>query len=375
MKSQRKACALVIPPYEGGGGGPERVMLRLAQGLLDRGIEVTLIVEGADGSLFTRLPSEIRILDLKGCSALSRIFKYVSYFRKERPMAILVSNYASALRYALVAKWLGLARVRVVVAVYINLTSYLQFVNTNASSWKRFLRLLYYRFFYRFTDDYITPSTAMAEDLGRIIGKRSERIQLVYNPMVTPELLKNAKEAVDHPYFDDGAPPVILAVGRLSPQKDFGTLIKAFALVRERRPVRLLILGEGDERSDLETLVQDLEIEEDVSLPGFVDNPYAYMGHSAILVLSSTFEGAPLVLIESLACGTPVVSTDCPSGPDELLEGGRYGQLVPVSDPDKLADAISQTLADPPDDELLKSRAMEFSLEKAVSRYLEVFEG
>jgi glycosyltransferase involved in cell wall biosynthesis len=298
----------------------------------------------------------------------------VSYLRKEQPIAILVSNYSSGLRYALVAKWLGLVKTKVIVAVYINISSYLQFVNTKGSRWRRFSRFLYYHGFYRLVNDYITPSREIADDLTRIIGQRSKGIRVIYNPVVTPELLQKAKRPVDHPYFADGAPPVILGVGRLSPQKDFVSLVKAFALIRERQPARLLILGEGEERSNLETLVHKLGLQAEVSLPGYVDNPYAYMSRAAVLVLSSTFEGSPLVLVEALACGTPVISTDCPSGPAELLEGGRYGRLVSVGDSEKLAEAMLETLVAPPNKELLMERAKEFSLEKAVSQYLEVFE-
>jgi glycosyltransferase involved in cell wall biosynthesis len=137
---------------------------------------------------------------------------------------------------------------------------------------------------------------------------------------------------------------VLIAVGRLQIQKDYPTLLRAFAQVRQKRPVRLLILGEGKERPMLEELIKTLGVEEDVSLPGFVMNPFAYMARASLFVLSSRWEGLPTVLIEAMCCGTPVVSTDCPSGPREILREGQYGQLVPVGEPTALARAIETTL-------------------------------
>src|SRR5262249_37227290 len=149
---------------------------------------------------------------------------------------------------------------------------------------------------------------------------------------------------LSHPWFAPGSLPVILGVGRLTWQKDFPTLIKAFALVRSRQPARLLILGEGEKRLELETIVKELGLAADVCLPGYVDNPFAYMHRCSAFVLSSASEGLPNSLIEAMACGAPVISTDCASGTAEILENGRYGPLVPVGDVEAMATAISATL-------------------------------
>jgi glycosyltransferase involved in cell wall biosynthesis len=158
-------------------------------------------------------------------------------------------------------------------------------------------------------------------------------------------LKEKAHASLKHPWFERGQPPVILGVGRLSPQKGFATLIRAFSQVRQTRLARLLILGEGRERPMLEALVRELGLEQDVKLPGFTTNPYPYMSQASLFVLSSRWEGLPGVLIEALYCGTPVISTDCPSGPREILKGGLYGQLVPVDDVGALAPAIEMALA------------------------------
>jgi glycosyltransferase involved in cell wall biosynthesis len=183
------------------------------------------------------------------------------------------------------------------------------------------------------------------EDMAQVTGIPRERITVIFNPSVVgTEVAEKARAPLDHPWFELGQPPVLVAVGRLQEQKDYPTMIRAFAQVRQARPVRLLILGEGKERPVLEAQIEELGLQEDVSLPGFVTNPYAYLARASLFVLSSRWEGLPTVLIEALCCSTPVVSTDCPSGPREILQGGKYGRLVPVGDAEALARAITAAL-------------------------------
>ncbi len=166
----------------------------------------------------------------------------------------------------------------------------------------------------------------------------------------------------------------MLAVGKLTPQKDYDTLLRAFARVREKHPVRLVILGEGQEEGRLRSLAAELGIAEQVQLPGHVDNPYAYMRQASMFVLSSAWEGCPNVLLEALACGSPVVSTDCPSGPKEILANGKYGKLVPVRDEAALASAMEAVLDG---DAIRYSPATalgDYTIERVADRYLEVFE-
>jgi glycosyltransferase involved in cell wall biosynthesis len=225
--------------------------------------------------------------------------------------------------------------------------------------------------FYPWADGIAAVSRGAADDLTGAVGLAPNRIHVIHNPIVTPELRDLAAAPLDHPWFEPGEPPVLLAVGRLSPQKDFGTLIRAVSLVAPRRPVRLLILGEGRERADLETLVGDLGLGGVVDLPGWVPNPYPYMVRAGAFVLSSRWEGLPSVLIEALFCGPPVIATDCPSGPQEILEGGRHGLLVPVGDVDALARGIESALAG----DVSRPTAASwhpYEQESVVTRYLEV---
>ena len=188
------------------------------------------------------------------------------------------------------------------------------------------------------------------------------------------EIDAKAAQPIDHPWLQASGEPVLLAVGRLVAKKDYSTLLEAFVAVRRTCPVRLVILGDGPERSRLEALARRLQVEQHLSMPGFQDNPFAYFARASAYVLSSVSEGMPSSLIEALACGCPAVSTDCPSGPSEIL-GGGYGTLVPVGDPQALASAILEALRQPRDEGWLRARAAEFSVEACVARYVDVLTG
>jgi glycosyltransferase involved in cell wall biosynthesis len=223
-------------------------------------------------------------------------------------------------------------------------------------------------------DTVIAVSDGIAEAIIELTGLPRAQITTIYNPVVDATLLDKASEPIDHPWFTPGEPPVVLSVGRFRMQKDFPTLIRAFALVRSARPARLMILGDGTRRRALEALVDNLGLRSDVALPGYAENPLPWMRRAAVFVLSSTWEGLPGVLIEALAAGCPVVSTDCPSGPAEILDRGAYGPLVPSRDPQALAQAILAVLENPPDRDRLRQRAALFSVDVAVAKYLAVFE-
>jgi glycosyltransferase involved in cell wall biosynthesis len=226
------------------------------------------------------------------------------------------------------------------------------------------------RWLYPRADLIAAVSEGVREDLARAAGLSLGGIDILHNPVVTDDLERRAAEAVDHPWFREGEPPVVLAVGRFTRQKNFPLLLEAFAEVRRKRVARLVILGEGDLRGELEAKVRDLGISAEVDLPGFDSNPFRFMRRAGVFVLSSDWEGLPTALIEAMACGTPVVATDCPSGPREILLGGRLGRIVPVGDAHALAGAIAATLTAPADRATLIARAREFSVAKAVDGYL-----
>jgi len=209
----------------------------------------------------------------------------------------------------------------------------------------------------------------VAKDWSKMLNLPPDRITTIYNPVITPELKDLAMEyACD--WLTPGSPPVILAVGKLHPAKDLLSLLRAFARVRKVINARLIILGEGEQRVKLLNQAQDLGISDNLSMPGFVKNPFSYMAKASVFVLSSAWEGLSMVLIEALACGCPVVSTDCPSGPAEVLENGHFGPLVPVGDDAALAEAIIDCIKNPLDKNMLMARGQEFSLEHAAEEYL-----
>ncbi|HEY9651411.1 MAG TPA: glycosyltransferase, partial [Coleofasciculaceae cyanobacterium] len=308
------------------GGGAERVLVNLARGFAEQSLSVDLVLVKAEGSFLSLVPPEVRVVNLNANRLLASLPSLVRYLKENRPTAMLSALEDSNI-VALWSRFLAGVSTRLVVSVHNTLSRESQ----HSTEIKRRISPYLARWFYSSADAIVTVSQGAADDLVGL-GFSPEEIQVIYNPVVTPELFEKVTEPLDHPWFEPSSPPVILGVGRLEKQKDFPTLIRAFALVQQQRPARLMLLGEGKERPYLEALVQELGIEEHVALPGFVDNPYAYMGKSAVFVLSSLFEGLPTVLIEAMAGGTRLVSTDCESGPAEILSNGQYGKLVRVGD-------------------------------------------
>ncbi len=346
-----------------GGGGAERVMVNLAQGFLDRGMDVDLILVKAEGPYLSQLPPTIKVVALNCDRLLTSLPALIAYLRKERP-SVLMSALEDTNLVALWARKLSNVSTQVVVTVHNNLSREAK----NSTKLKRKLTPQLVKIFYPWADKIVAVSKGVANDLIQM-GLPSQKVFAIYNPIVTTELKEKLKEQLAHPWFLLGQPPVIIGVGRLTKQKDFSTLIHAFALVRKQKMARLLILGDGEEREALESLVKKLGLTEDIDLMNFVSNPYIYMARSSMLVLTSAWEGFGNVLVEAMAAGTPVVSTSCESGPTEILAEGKYGKLVDVGDVDAMANAILDTLAHPPDTNMLKERANEFTLEKSISCY------
>jgi glycosyltransferase involved in cell wall biosynthesis len=354
--------AIFLPSLSG--GGAERAMLNLAHGLAKCGCAVDLVLAQVKGPYVSEVQDSVRIVDLKAARVLTSLPALARYLRRERPTALL-----SALDYAnVVALWArrlaGTPR-RVVVNEQNTIS------RSARNSARRRQRMVPHlvKHFYPWADYVIGNSQGVAADLSQVTGLPDERIKILYNPVVTPELRAKVRAPLNHPWFEAGQPPVILAVGRLTKQKDFPTLIRALAQVRRTRPARLLILGEGPDRPELEALIRQLGLIDDIAMPGFVENPYAYMSRASLYVLSSRWEGLPTVLIEALYCGPRIIATDCPSGPREILADGRYGSLVPVGDVTALAQAIEAGLAGKtphPTEESWQP----YSLEAVVDQYL-----
>ncbi|MDT9295072.1 MAG: glycosyltransferase [Arthrospira platensis PCC 7345] len=349
-----------------GGGGAERVMLNLGRGLIAKGFKVDLVIGKAWGPHLAKVPPEIRIIDLGASGVGGTIWALRNYLQESQPKSLLSAlHYANEM--AVWAKRLGGVSTRVVVSEHNTFSEAIQ----HTTKLRKIVLPLFVRYFYPWADGIVAVSKGAAEDLAKSTGLNSDRIQYIYNPVITPELLQKARETLDHPWFQPGEPPVILGVGKLEAQKDFPTLIKAFAQVRKVREVRLGILGWGPDGDRLENLIQDHGLGDDAALLGYADNPYPYMANAAVFVLSSRWEGLPTVLIEAMAVGTPVISTNCKSGAAEILAEGRYGSLVPVGDPTAMAEAILATL-EGNTQAVNTSWLGQFSQEMATQEYLKI---
>jgi glycosyltransferase involved in cell wall biosynthesis len=353
-----------------GAGGVEAGILNLLPAFLAAGVEVELL-----GIFKKGVPERLRQIDHPGFRLVDLGVRHthlilpalLRYFRAGPPPVMLVAK-DRAIRMAALARWLTGANTRLVGQLNTHLSAAL----AGKSAAQRWWRTFPMRGFYRLVDAVVAVSLGVAEDTHRLTGLPLERIPVIRNPVISADMLEKSRLPVDHPWFVDGAVPVVLGAGRLTVQKDFATLVRAFGRARAQRECRLMILGNGPQRAELEALVAELDLSDAVALPGHVENPFAYMAKSALFVLSSRWEGSGNVLTEAMALGVPVVSTDCPSGPAEMLDGGRFGPLVAVGDDAALAGAMLRALANPPDPAVLRAAVGEYWVDVSARRYLEV---
>lgn len=410
-KPSRSRIAILTPTLAG--QGAERKALFIASGLIERGHEVDLLLNrlvchypdetpGAARLFFTSsrsddrtranlrrmaavlrplapapLPWRVRYprialaakldrrqLPLLASTRLPRWAAGVAaYLDRERPGGLLAMNAVSAAAATMALRLARHRPARVVATLHDALRN-------------RRLRRRAHRS-YPYADAVAGVSHGVSAQFAAIPGLAPGRVHTIYNPVVSADLARRIREPVEHPWLRDEAAgyPVLLAVGRLRRVKDFPNLLSAFARLLARRPARLIVLGQGSLHRRLLSLARELRVAEHVDFPGFVENPYAFMARASLFVLSSRNEGLPTVLIEAMACGCPVVSTDCPFGPNEILEGGRFGELVPVRDPAALAGAMERALDAPPRPDALRERAAFFGIETAVDRYEELLVG
>ena len=363
----QKRIALYISSMHG--GGAERVMLDVATGLSERGMSVDLVLREAKGPYLDLVPKDVRIIDLNSHRIAASFPKLLRYIWRERPIALLSSLHTSNVP-ALIAKLLSGGTLRVVVRQENTFTD--RFETTNFKD-RQILRV--FKRLLPFADGIVAVSQGVSADLRREVPNASHKVTTIYNPVVWPDHAEKAREPVDHLWFDDTDTPVILSAGRLTTVKDHATLLRAFTEVLGSRPARLVIVGEGPERENLQEMAERLGVSQQVDFPGFKLNPFAYMSKSSVFVLSSRYEGFGNVLVEAMACGTPVVSTDCRSGPREILQDGKWGSLVSVGDWRSMARAILATLDNPIPATRLISRASTYSAAASIGRHLEILMG
>ena len=364
-KHRVKHCiALLMPDLRG--GGAERVAVNLANCFIQRGYAVDMVLLSAEGDFLSDLHPDVNVVDLKVDRMRRVLFPLINYLRQARPAAMLACMWPLTIA-AVAARTLSRVSTRVVVAEHTT-WSRSELLKRPLVEWQIRNSM---HWVFPAADGIVAVSQGAAEDLARFANLKAKSITCIYNPIVG-DAKPPASELLSPSGWWMGPHRKLLAVGTLKEIKDYATLLNAFALLLQRVDARLLILGEGECRSALEAQVRKLGIEARVFMPGFVKDPSPYCQQADLHVLSSTGEGLPTVIVEALAVGTPVVSTDCPSGPREILRDGQFGRLVPVGDAAALADAMAESLAATHDTAALIERAQDFSIDKATDRYLEL---
>lgn len=367
-----KKIALLVPCL--GGGGAERMMANLTKGLADREFDIDLVLFRKEGIHLNIIPPSVNIIDLKIDRALFSFWKISRYLKKNKPDA-MISTLSRVNIAAVIAKKITGVRTRIILREANTFSIYTKISSGLAD------KLIYYsaRIFYRWADKIVAVSGGVADDLLAELKLEESKVRVIYNPVVDEDLFNKAAEKPELEYFVNKTCPVIMAAGRIAPQKDFPTLIKAFNEVLKEKKCNLVIFGsanveEGGSPKEFETvesLINEFGIKDKVFFPGYEKNIFRYFKNADLFVLSSQAEGLPGVLIQAIACGCPVVSTDCPSGPSEVLDNGKYGSLVKVGDYKSLANEMLKTLENPLKPEVLIERSKDFSTDKSVNQYLE----
>lgn len=357
--------AILLPNMRS--GGAERVALNLANRFSKMGINVDLVLMNACGELLPELSDGIRIVDLSAQRMRGVFLPLLRYLKARRPMALLVMMWPLTV-IAISAAMFCPKSLRVVVSDHNALSR----STASTNGLRRWLLKHSIRWLYPKAAAVVVVSQGVADDMVQLTGLQTDSITKIYNPvsrgaLPAPLSTNDTVGGWRHPGHKH-----VITVGTLKPQKDHNTLLMAFSKLRKNIPAKLLILGDGPLRSFVLSRAEQLGISDDVFLHGFVRDPYPFYLASDLFVLSSAYEGFGNVLVEALECGLSVVSTDCIAGPREILADGKFGQLVPVNDPESLASAMEAALSEPVDKEALKSRARHFSIERSADQYLKL---
>lgn len=350
-----------------GCGGAEKVMLYLAEGFLARGYMVDVVLVRPGGEFFERIQAGAAVAVLNCRKPLDALIPLTKYLRRVRPY-ILISTLSHVNWVACLAAYLARSDTRCLITEANTPSVELR----ESNKMNRMLLPLMLKLMAN-SATVVAMSKGAGVDLAQTIGWPLDKVHAIYNPVINPEeWVQLCKEPAPHPWFSPKDQTVVISVGRLHRQKGFDILLQAFSQLLEKLDARLLILGEGPDRCSIEALRNELKLTGVVDLPGYVPNPAAYIARSDLYVLSSRWEGLGNVLIEAMACGVPLVATDCPNGPREILDGGRFGKLVPPDDPGALAFAMEEALSNPQPANPPQEWLQQFTVEYALDRYLEV---
>ncbi|MGE5155721.1 MAG: glycosyltransferase [Bdellovibrio bacteriovorus] len=362
-----RPLAVYCGPFDG--GSTAKIAARLANAFAERGYPTDLLVTASRGPIPEPTVPGVRVVDMGAMAALVRIPAMALYLRRRHPVAVLTHRIREDL-FTLKAARLVAPTTPVFVTVHGPLGVKLDHV-PGAKGQRRRAEILRW---YPRNRGIVAISEETAADVRGLLGPGAP-VTVIPNPIVTPQMLQAAEAPLDHPWFCPGSPPVLVFAGRLEREKDLPTLLRAFAILRQGVDCRLLIIGDGKLRPQVESELNALDLCDSVELPGWAANPYPFLKRAALVVLSSVWDALPTVLIEALALGRPVVSTDCGAGPREILDGGRYGPLVPPRDPEALAAALARTLADPLPRETLIQGGRRYEVGRNADLYLRLLLG
>jgi glycosyltransferase involved in cell wall biosynthesis len=365
-ETKPRSLAIYVPDLSG--GGLERLQLDLAPAFIAAGYKVTFVLNSARGALVNQVPAQAQVESLNARRQLLALQPLRRYLQSAQPDILLVHTEHTAIITLWARALARHCRTKVITCQHNTLSE-----QSHRRSWQFRIVVGLMRSFLGWADRLVAVSAGVADDLARCCAIPRERIRVIYNGVVGSDFAERSAAPLDHPWFRAGQ-PVIVAAGRFVAQKDFASLIIAFARVSQKREVRLVLLGEGPLRGELEALAKSLGVTDRIDMPGFRANPLPYFRRASVVVLSSRYEGFAMVLAEALACGSPVVSTECPHGPAEILDHGRYGRLTPVADSDALALAILATLDAPLPRATLESRGQSFTIRASADRYLALFD-
>lgn len=358
---KKKKISLFIPSLDG--GGAEKVVITLANKFYIKGFQVDLIVIKTGGKYHQQLNSGINVVNLNCDRIVFCLFSLINYLKKNRP-DILLSSLTHVNIISIISVLISRVKSRLIIIEHSLKTKLYRNLN-----FKNRLIDILMLITYPKAHSIVAVSNEVARNISTRSGISLSRIKTIYNPVFSPTILIKSKLNVPHPWFATNEPPVILSVGRLTEEKNFSLLIRAFAKVRSKQNLRLLILGEGKMRNKLNSLAFELGVEKDFDMPGFVQNPYAFMRRASLFVLSSNYEGFGNVLVEAMACGAPIISTNCPGGPVEILENGIWGNLIPTGDLNALTQGITKMLNKKDHPNCLE-RAKEFNIDIKIKEYI-----
>jgi len=353
-------------------GGAERVTLNLVNNIASRHkLNVHLVLVHATGPFLSQVASNVKIIDLKSKHTKNSLFKLAKYLSEHKPIAV-VTALQQANVVALIANQLAWRfTTRIIATLHINLSASKKNPTNNKARLLPFL----IKHTYRWADQIVAVSNGVADDFSENIGVSRSSIKVIYNPVITSDVVQKATEQPDHRWFGGDSPPVVLAAGRLGEQKNFGLLIEAFNIIKDLTNANLLILGEGEQRESLQKKINECQLQSRVELHGFVSNPYSYMSKAKVFAMSSIFEGLPTVLIEALYCGANLVSTDCPSGPREILQDGKLGGLVEVDNAQQLSKALLDAIQDSNEKNVTNNAWHQFRVNEVADSYVRTIRG